>query len=106
MATRILKEFFTLFVAAVFVAVLTGCAGAGTKTGQFVDDSAITTKVKAEFAKDKTVSATNVHVETSKGGVRLSGFVKSDTEKRRAEELARSVSGVTSVSSALVIRSD
>ncbi len=101
-----LKGHCAMLVAAMFVAVLTGCAGAGMKTGEFVDDSAITTKVKTAYATDKTVSAMKVHVETVKGDVRLSGFVKSQTEKRQAEELARSVAGVRSVTNALVVRND
>lgn len=101
-----LKGYCAMLVAAMLVAVLTGCAGAGVKTGEFVDDSAITTKVKTAYATDKTVGAINVHVETVKGDVRLSGFVKSQTEKQRAGELARSVAGVRSVTNALVVRNE
>lgn len=100
------KNFFVMLVAAAFVAVLAGCAGAGTKTGEYVDDSVITTKVKSAFAADKTVSALRVHVVTVDGNVRLSGFVKSSEEKRRAEEVARSVAGVTGVTNGLTIRSN
>jgi hyperosmotically inducible periplasmic protein len=100
------KDFCVMLMAAIFAVVLAGCAGAGTKTGEFVDDSTITTKVKSAFATDKTVSAIKVHVDTEKGNVRLSGTVKSDTEKQRASEIARSVAGVKSVSNNLVVRSE
>lgn len=101
-----LKDLGVMLMAAVFAVVLAGCAGAGTKTGEFVDDSTITTKVKSAFATDKTVSAIKVHVDTEKGNVRLSGTVKSDTEKQRASEIARSVAGVKSVSNNLVVKSE
>jgi hyperosmotically inducible protein len=101
-----LKDFFSMVVAAVFVTVLAGCAGAGTKTGTFVDDATITSKVKTAFATDKTVSAMKVSVDTNNGNVRLSGFVDSDVEKRRAEEVARSVAGVKSVTNAITVQSD
>jgi hyperosmotically inducible protein len=100
------KDLCVTLMAAIFAVVLAGCAGAGTKTGEVVDDSAITTKVKTAFATDKTVSAINVHVDTEKGNVRLSGTVKSDMEKQRASEIARSVAGVKSVSNNLVVRSE
>jgi hyperosmotically inducible protein len=100
-----LKNFFLVVIAAIFVAVMAGCAGAGTKTGEFVDDAAITSKVKTAFATDKTVSAMQVNVDTNKGNVRLSGFVDSEAEKRRAEEIARSVAGVRSVTNALTVQS-
>jgi hyperosmotically inducible protein len=98
------RDMFSVVMAAVFAVVLAGCAGAGTKTGQFVDDATITSKVKTAFATDKTVSAMQVNVDTNKGNVRLSGFVESEAEKRRAEEIARSVNGVRSVTNALTVQ--
>ncbi|HET7595415.1 MAG TPA: BON domain-containing protein [Burkholderiales bacterium] len=100
------REVFSVIIAAVFAAALAGCAGAGTKTGRFVDDAAITSKVKTAFATDKTVSAMKVNVDTNQGNVRLSGFVDSQNEKQRAEEIARSVSGVRSVTNALVVQGE
>ena len=98
------RDMFSVVMAAVFAVVLAGCAGAGTKTGQFVDDATITSKVKTAFATDKTVSAMQVNVDTNQGNVRLSGFVDSEAEKRRAEEIARSVNGVRSVTNALTVQ--
>jgi osmotically-inducible protein OsmY len=96
---------FAGFIAAAMLAALVGCAGAGTKTGQAIDDAAITTKVKTQMASDKEVSAMDVSVSTEQGIVRLSGVVKSAEEKQRAEQVARSVAGVKSVDNALVVRS-
>jgi osmotically-inducible protein OsmY len=73
--------------------------------GTDVDDTAITTRVKAKFAEDKTVSAMAINVETLRGMVQLSGFAKSTDEKMSAERLARSVNGVTSVKNDIVVRS-
>lgn len=99
-----LKGVFSIIMAAVFATVLAACAGAGEKTGQFVDDATITSKIKTSFATDKSVSAMQINVDTNNGNVRLSGFVDSDAEKRRAEEIARNVSGVRSVTNALTVQ--
>jgi osmotically-inducible protein OsmY len=86
-------------VAAVSLAVLAACAPTATKegTGEYVDDSVITTKVKAALADDPQVKATEVNVETFKGTVQLSGFVASPESAQRAVELARKVNGVKDV---------
>jgi len=80
-------------------AVLSGCAGGPTKesTGEMIDDSTITTKVKAKFVEDPAVAALNINVETFKGNVQLSGFANNATEMARAVELARHVDGVKAV---------
>jgi hyperosmotically inducible periplasmic protein len=102
-----MRSFRKQFVAVgAAVLLLAGCAGAGTKTGQVVDDAAITTKVKASFAKDKDVSATSVSVNTDKGVVRLTGDVKSSAEKMKAERLARDIEGVRAVTNDLTVRAN
>ena len=92
--------------AALAAALLAACAGSPTKesTGEFVDDSVITTKVKSAMVADKTVSAMDVSVETFKGRVLLSGYVKSADERQRAEGIARSVAGVKEVSNKIVVQ--
>ena len=67
------------------------------KEGGVVSDAMIITKIKAEFAKDKTVSATKIHVDTDKGVVTLGGTAKSKAESDKAEMLAKNVSGVSTV---------
>ena len=72
--------------------------------GSYVDDSAITTAVKAKFAEDKTVNAVAISVETLKGTVQLSGFAKSEAEKARAGEIARTTKHVRDVRNSIVVR--
>jgi hyperosmotically inducible periplasmic protein len=83
-----------------------GCAvGRGQSTaGAYVDDSAITTAVKAKMAEDKTVSATSISVETLNGTVQLSGFAKSAAEKAQAESIARGTKNVKTVRNDIVVR--
>jgi osmotically-inducible protein OsmY len=83
-----------------------GCAGTATRqsTGEFVDDAAITTKVKAELVRDETVKAREINVDTFKGVVQLSGFVDTAAQKTRAGEIARSVNGVTEVKNSLTVK--
>lgn len=72
--------------------------------GSYIDDSAITTTVKAKMAEDKTVSATSISVETLKGTVQLSGFATTLAEKGRAESIARNTKGVKAVLNSIIVR--
>jgi hyperosmotically inducible protein len=83
--------------------LLPGCAGTGEKIGTALDDTAITTKVKTALAADRDVSALRVHVETKQGEVWLSGNVKSQEERQRAEMIARNVNGVQTVNNQLTV---
>jgi hyperosmotically inducible protein len=78
----------------------------GKTAGQTVDDSAISVKVKAAFAKDPGVRAVDVKVDTFKGAVQLSGWADSAAEKARAEELAKAVPGVKSVENKIALKTD
>jgi osmotically-inducible protein OsmY len=69
-----------------------------------VDDVTITTRVKASFADNTTVSAMAIQVETLKGSVQLSGFAKSSAERANAEVIAKGVPGVTQVINNIVLR--
>jgi hyperosmotically inducible protein len=86
--------------------VTSGCAVIrGQETvGAFVDDTAITTAVKAKFVEDKTVDAGAIKVETLNGTVALSGFAKSNAEKAQAEFIARNTKGVREVRNNLTVR--
>lgn len=86
--------------------VFSGCAvmRGQESTGAYIDDSAITTAVKARFVENKEVDASSISVETLKGTVMLSGFAKDSTEKMTAESLARKVKGVTQVKNEIAIR--
>jgi osmotically-inducible protein OsmY len=66
-------------------------------TGEYIDDSVITAKVKAAIIKDDDLKSSEINVETFKGVVQLSGFVSSQSHINKAVSIARDVSGVTSV---------
>jgi len=92
------KTLSAAFLAISLVSVV-GCASTSKQegTGQYIDDSVITTKVKAAIFEDPTTKASEINVETYKGVVQLSGFVISQDAANRAIELARGVKGVNSV---------
>lgn len=97
---------FTSILAAFMAFLLVGCAPTSKSegTGEYIDDAVITSKVKAAFASDPAVKATEVNVETFKGTVQLSGFVESRESAQRAVELARQVKGVTEVRNNTVLK--
>jgi osmotically-inducible protein OsmY len=66
-------------------------------TGEYIDDAAITAKVKAAIFNEPTLKSTEINVETFKGDVQLSGFVAQPQDAQRAAEVARGIKGVTSV---------
>ena len=76
-----------------------GCASTDKRegTGEYIDDSVITTKVKAAIFNEPTLKSTEINVETFKGVVQLSGFVNSQSDINKAVEVARGVKGVQSV---------
>lgn len=94
-----LSNRFTTFFSALFLATLLGCAPTAKKegTGEYVDDTVITTKVKAAIVKEPSLKATEINVETFKGRVQLSGFVNSQADINKAVEIARGVKGVVEV---------
>jgi osmotically-inducible protein OsmY len=87
--------------------LLSACSSTPTKesTGEVVDDSWITTKVKAAFVEDPVVSALGIKVETFKGVVQLSGFANNSTEIQRAAEIARGIKGVKEVKNDVRLKS-
>ena len=93
-------------ISAVVLLSATGCAVTrGQETvGAYVDDTAITTSVKARFVDNRDVDASAISVETLNGTVMLSGFAKSANEKVTAETIARNVNGVRSVKNEIAIR--
>ena len=93
-----LKTVFSFLLVAAFAVVL-GCASTTKKegTGEYIDDTVITTKVKAAILNDETLKSAEINVETFKGVVQLSGFVNSQGDIAKAAQVAREVKGVTSV---------
>jgi osmotically-inducible protein OsmY len=90
---------FGILVLAIVLASSWGCASTATKegTGEYVDDSVITTKVKTAIFNDPTLKINEINVETFKGVVQLSGFVRSQADIDKAVQVARGIAGVTSV---------
>jgi osmotically-inducible protein OsmY len=92
-------RFFSAFFLALTLLTAAGCASSQKQegTGEYVDDSVITTKVKAAILHEPTLSSAEINVETFKGVVQLSGFVNSHADITKAVEVARGVGGVKSV---------
>lgn len=99
----------TTLVAAVSAAALLAMSGCSVTrdqqtVGAYIDDTTITTQIKARFFEDKAVAGTAISVETLNGVVLLSGFAKSATEKTTAESIARKVNGVKSIRNEIVVQ--
>ena len=103
---RKLQKSLGLLVVIGLMIVFLGCAATQTSesTGQYVDDSAITTKVKAAIFDDANLKTLQISVETYKGEVQLSGFVDSAQNVRKAGEVARGVKGVVAVRNNLIVK--
>lgn len=99
------KYLSAAFLAITLVSVV-GCASTSQQegTGEYVDDSVITTKVKAAIFNEPTLKVAEINVETFKGVVQLAGFVASPAEMIRAGAVARGVSGVVSVKNDLRLK--
>ena len=93
-------------LAALALATTFGCASTRTSesTGQYVDDTAITAKVKTAILEEKTLKSAEINVETFKGRVQLSGFVSSRASIDRALVVAQGVNGVTSVANDMRVK--
>jgi len=100
-----IHRFATFFFVVLFASLL-GCASTSTQegTGEYVDDTVITAKVKAEIFNDPSLNGLEINVETFKGIVQLSGFVNSQEDINKAVRVARSVKGVVSVKNAMRLK--
>lgn len=101
-----IKTILAAVMTAAALLAATGCAVTrGQETvGAYVDDTGITTLIKARFAESKLVSATSISVETLNGTVMLSGFAKDSMEKVAAENIARGVKNVRAVKNEIAVR--
>ena len=88
------------------VLIFVGCASTTkqSSTGEYIDDSVITTKVKTLLAGDDFLKSFRISVETYKGVVQLSGFVNTQDAADKAGQIARSVKGVQSVNNDLIVK--
>ena len=100
-----LKHVYTL-LAALAIATTLGCASTAKSesTGQYVDDVAITAKVKKDIFDEPSLKSAEINVETFKGVVQLSGFVRSQANINTAVVVAKNVTGVTSVTNKMTVK--
>ena len=100
-----LKRIATVFATALLLTVI-GCAPTPTRegTGEYIDDTVITTKVKAAILNEPGLKSAQINVETFKGTVQLSGFVTTNSEVVRAGDVTRQVKGVQSVKNDIRLR--
>ena len=96
---KVITRRFAYLVGILFVALTLGCASTSKQegTGEYVDDTVITTKVKAAIFNEPTLKSAEINVETFKGVVQLSGFVTSKAAENTAVAVVRNVEGVKSV---------
>ncbi len=101
-----LLRFLKLLVGIGVVTAFIGCAATQKheSTGQYVDDSVITTKVKAVIFDEPGLKTMQINVKSYKGVVQLSGFVDSEQSVKKAGEVARNVAGVTEVKNDLIVK--
>jgi osmotically-inducible protein OsmY len=97
---------FSALLAAAAMTVAMGCAATSTResTGEYIDDTAITAKVKAAIFNDASLKSNDISVETFKGRVQLSGFVDTSANIAQAGTVAKGVGGVTSVKNDLRLK--
>ena len=97
---------FATFFFVVLLASLLGCASTATQegAGEYLDDSVITGRVKAEIFNEPSLKSAEINVETFKGVVQLSGFVSSRADINKAVRVARGVPGVVSVKNAMQLK--
>jgi hyperosmotically inducible periplasmic protein len=98
------RNYVAVLVTAAMAVAATGARADNVKSDQPVKDSFITTKVKAELAKDKGTNARDIHVTTKDGVVMLDGTVASQAEKELAEQDAKKIKGVISVHNGLTVQ--
>jgi osmotically-inducible protein OsmY len=104
MQTR--AKLINLVLCVIVIMGMSGCAGSrtSTSTGEYVDDSVIATKAKTALLADEEVSGMQVEVEAFKGVVQLSGFVDSQAQAQKAEQIVRAVDGVKEVKNSIVVK--
>lgn len=100
-----LKGIYIAITAILFLSML-GCASTATteSTGEYIDDSVLTTKVKAAIFNEPTLKSTEINVKTFKGIVQLSGFVSSQADIARAMEVAKNIVGAKFVRNSLYVK--
>ena len=100
------RNVLTYILCVGLILALASCAGTAKKesTGEYVDDSVITSRVKAALVADPVTKAREISVETFKGTVQLSGFVSTAEEKDKAAAIARQTKGVVDVKNNIIVK--
>ena len=100
------RNYLTVLLLAITLASVIGCSSTSKQesTGEYLDDSVITTKVKTAIFNEPTLKSAEINVETFKGVVQLSGFVNSQNDINRAVKIAQGIKGVTSVKNAMRLK--
>lgn len=101
-----LTKYFSVLFMVVALFSVAACSSTSKKesTGEYVDDTVITTRVKAAIVKEDTLKVSEINVETFKGVVQLSGFVHSQTDINTAVRVASNVGGVKSVKNDILLK--
>jgi osmotically-inducible protein OsmY len=101
-----LVNLFGSFILVILLVSFLGCASTSKQegTGEYIDDSVITTKVKSAIFEESSLKSSEINVETFKGVVQLSGFVSSQASINKAVEIARHVKGVKSVTNSMRLK--
>ena len=99
-------KLMTALLAAVMMTAVVGCASTAKTegTGEYVDDTWITTKVKSVILEEPSLKSAEINVETFKGVVQLSGFVKQKEDVAKATSVTRTVKGVKDVKNSLILK--
>ena len=102
---KLVNLFGSFFLVILLVSFL-GCASTSKQegAGEYIDDSVITTKVKAAILQESSLKSSEINVETFKGVVQLSGFVNSQADINKAVEVTRNVKGVKSVTNSMRLK--
>lgn len=103
-----MRRILPAILAAFLLVGLGGCAGTSTResTGEYIDDSSITMRVKTALLNEPGVKSVQIGVETFRGVVQLSGFVDSEETVQKAVTTAQRVSGVKSVQNNIRVKSE
>ena len=102
---KVLKQLITLFFTMLVISVAPIASAASAQGAvEYVDDAAITAKVKAAILAEPSLKSSDIKVETEKGTVHLSGAVGSEEEQKKAADVAVAVKGVSSVKNDLVLK--
>lgn len=103
---KIFIRMFPIIAVALMLPLLAGCAGTDTRssTGEYLDDTAITTRVKAAIFNHSDLRSSEINVETHRNVVQLSGFVSSQAEIDTAVDLTQTIAGVHSVKNDMRLR--